>query len=150
VRVKRLFAVASGGGHWEQMLLLREAFVDFEVHYATTISGLGKRDELDRVCLMPECNRNEPLQALWSFIIVAFRLMVIRPQVVVSTGALPGLFAIAIGKKMGARTVWVDSIANAQEMSMSGMLAKPHAHMWLSQWPAVAVASGAEYAGSVL
>jgi hypothetical protein len=63
---------------------------------------------------------------------------------------MPGLFAIVIGKKLGARTVWVDSIANAEELSMSGVLARPHASMWLSQWPAVAEANGAEYAGSVL
>ena len=146
----RILAVASGGGHWEQMLLLRDAFVGHKVQYVTTMSGLGERAGLTGVKVLPECNRNQRVLALWCLVQVVFRILVTRPHVIISTGALPGLFAIAIGKKLGARTVWVDSIANAEEFSMSGALARPHAHMWLSQWPAVAEANDAEYAGSVL
>jgi hypothetical protein len=51
---------------------------------------------------------------------------------------------------LGARTIWVDSVANAEEMSMSGKLARRFAHLWLSQWEHVAGAEGAEYAGAVL
>ena len=69
---------------------------------------------------------------------------------VVSTGALPGVIALTLGRAIGARTIWVDSIANAEEMSMSGKLARRVAHLWLSQWEHVAEAAGAEYAGAIL
>ena len=65
-------------------------------------------------------------------------------------GALPGVVALALGRAMGARTVWIDSVANAAEMSLSGRLARRVAHLWLTQWEHVARDSGAEYAGSVL
>lgn len=51
---------------------------------------------------------------------------------------------------MGANTIWIDSVANAEEMSMSGRVAKHLARSWVSQWEHVAASSGATYAGEVL
>lgn len=73
-----------------------------------------------------------------------------RPDVVVSTGAAQGYFACRFGKLFGARTLFVDSVANAEEMSLSAKLAMSHANKVFSQWPEVAAKSGAEYRGSVL
>lgn len=147
---KRVLAVASAGGHWEQLLLLRDAFEGCEVTYMTTMRGLGERAGLAGVHIVPDCNRDRPVLAAWAIIRIASHIMRLRPHVVISTGAMPGLIAIAIGRMLGARTAWVDSIANAEEFSMSGAKAHRHADLWLSQWQSVASASGAEYAGSVL
>ena len=46
--------------------------------------------------------------------------------------------------------MWIDSVANAEEMSMAGRMAKSYADCWVSQWPGVAEATGARYFGSVL
>jgi hypothetical protein len=46
--------------------------------------------------------------------------------------------------------VWIDSIANAERMSSSGLQARRFAHVWLTQWPALAVAGGPSYWGEVL
>ena len=40
-----------------------------------------------------------------------------RPDVVVSTGAAPGYFALRFGRLFGARTLWLESIANVEELS---------------------------------
>ena len=37
-----------------------------------------------------------------------------RPDVIVTTGAAPGYFALRFGKLLGARTIWIDSMANAE------------------------------------
>lgn len=147
---KRVLAVASGGGHWEQMLLLREAFADQDVTFATTMQGLGERAGIPDVRVIHDCNRNSPMSAVLCGLDLLRLLARVRPQVIVSTGALPGFLALAIGRRFGIRTIWVDSIANAEELSMAGQKAKPHADLWLSQWPFVAERSGAGYAGSVL
>jgi hypothetical protein len=73
-----------------------------------------------------------------------------RPDVIVTTGAAPGYFAVRFGRLLGTRTVWVDSIANAEELSMSGRMAGKHASLWLTQWPHLAQGGGPEYRGSVL
>ena len=73
-----------------------------------------------------------------------------RPDVVVSTGAAPGFLALRLGKLLRARTIWVDSIANAEELSLSGRRIGPHADLWLTQWEPLARPEGPLYRGAVL
>ncbi len=147
---KKVIAIASGGGHWQQLMLMRPAFEQCDVLYLTTLPGLAEQFAATPSLLIPDCNRNEKRQILRC----AFALFNIfrkrRPNVVISTGALPGVMALALGKLFGARTIWVDSVANAEEMSMSGKLARRFADLWMSQWEDVAAEAGAEYAGAVL
>lgn len=145
----KLLAIASGGGHWEQLMLVRDAFADAETSFVTTMPGLAERSGLTAY-LVPDCNRNEKVKAAQCALKLLWLILRLRPDAIVSTGALPGFFAIAIGRKLGAKTLWVDSVANAEEMSMAGRLARNHADRWFSQWPAVAEAAGAEWHGAVL
>jgi hypothetical protein len=69
---------------------------------------------------------------------------------VVSTGAAGGVLAIRIARLIGARTMFIDSIANARELSISARLALGVADRVLSQWPGVAEQTGAEYRGAVI
>lgn len=146
----RLFAVASAGGHWQQLMELRPAFAGCDVLYGTTIEGLAAEFGAFPSVVLPDCNRNE----LWRLPQVATALnreiRRFRPDVVLSTGALPGVAALVIGKSVRARTVWIDSIANAEKMSMSGKMARRFADLWLSQWKHVAEAEGAGFYGGIL
>jgi hypothetical protein len=69
--------------------------------------------------------------------------------VVVSTGAAPGYIAIRLGKLLGARTVWIDSVANVEELSLSGRMVSGRADLCLTQWPHLASGPVA-YMGTVL
>ncbi|MEP4153274.1 MAG: glucuronosyltransferase, partial [Lentilitoribacter sp.] len=61
-----------------------------------------------------------------------------RPNIVISTGAAPGFFALKLAKIMGAKTIWVDSIANAETLSLSGEKIAGSADIWLTQWEHIA------------
>lgn len=147
---RKVFAVASAGGHWQQLMQLQDAYRDQNILYATTLQGLPEEFDANPAVILPDCNRDDKRSVLRCFLAVMACLMRFRPDVVITTGALPGLIALFVGRVIGARTIWVDSVANAEEMSMSGRLAKRLAHRWLSQWEHVAEAAGAEYAGAVL
>lgn len=147
---KRVLAIASGGGHWQQLMLMRPAFAGCDLRFATTLAGLPEAHGATPANIVTDCNRNQPLRVVRCAAELLWLSLRYRPQVVVTTGALPGVIALACGRLVGARCVWVDSVANAEEMSMSGRLARRFAHLWLSQWEHVARAEGAEYAGSVL
>ena len=67
----------------------------------------------------------------------------------VSTGAAPGYLAIRFARMMGARTVWIDSVANVEELSMSGRMASETADLCLTQWPHLAQGQ-IRYLGAVL
>jgi len=134
----RILAVASGGGHWVQLLRLRPAFEGHRVAFVT-VRASYKAD----VGGVPFYVINDATR--WDKLGLArmcLRLLVIllreRPGVVISTGAAPGYFAIRFGKLLGARTIWVDSIANVEQISMTGELVRKHADLWLTQWPHLA------------
>ncbi len=147
---KRILAIASAGGHWQQLQMLREGYSGGDVLFATTLTGLPEEFDAHPYRIVPDCNRNEKLAILRCTLSLGRVLISHRPHVIISTGALPGVIALALGRLIGARTIWVDSVANAEEMSMSGRLAKRFAHLWMSQWEHVASEAGAEYAGAVL
>ena len=147
---KRVLAIASGGGHWQQLMLMRPAFEGHDVLYLTTLPGLPEAFGAAPSRIVPDCNRDRPWQAARCAAAIGAQVARHRPHVVISTGALPGVIALGLGRAARARTIWVDSVANAEEMSMSGRLARRVADLWLSQWPEVAEASGAQYAGAVL
>ena len=48
------------------------------------------------------------------------------------------------------RTIWLDSIANSEELSGSGQHAKRWADAWLTQWPHLATPDGPDHWGMVL
>lgn len=131
-------------------MLLRPAWLGEDVHYATTLKGLAERAELDNAHYIPDCNRDERLNMVRTALAITALLIRIQPRVIITTGALPGLIALLIGKRLGARTVWIDSVANAEEMSLAGQRARRASDLWISQWPSVAELVGAEYAGALL
>jgi hypothetical protein len=51
---------------------------------------------------------------------------------------------------MGSKTIWIDSIANVESMSMTGQKVGRFADMWLTQWPHLARPEGPFYVGAVL
>jgi UDP-N-acetylglucosamine:LPS N-acetylglucosamine transferase len=146
---KCIIAVASGGGHWLQMMELYPAFSDQDVFFITTKESFLVKHKLDGL-VIPDCNAREPLN-LARAIIAAFKLVRrLRPRVVVSTGAAPGVIVLFLASLFGAKTIWIDSVANAERLSLSGRLAGFFVNVWLTQWPHLAVAKGPEYHGSVL
>ena len=74
----------------------------------------------------------------------------LRPNIVISTGAAHGYLAIRFAKIVGAKTMFIDSIANAEQLSLSGELAVSHADVMLTQWPELSDGSAIQYYGSVL
>ena len=146
---RRIMAVASGGGHWVQLQRVMPAFEDHDVTFVT-INPTYKTDVPgERVLIVRDSTRWNKLGLIVLGFQILWSLIRIRPHVVVSTGAAPGFMAIVLGRLLGAKTVWLDSIANVEEVSMSGRMVRPWAVLWLTQWPHLATDDGPEYAGRV-
>ena len=146
----RVLAVASGGGHWEQLMLLRPALDDNDTTFATTNPDLIARAQIAHSALLADCNRDQPIKSLIGFCKSIALVRRLRPQVILSTGAAPGLLCILAGRLFGARTLWIDSVANAERLSLSGKMARFCAHECFTQWEHLAAANGPRYAGAVL
>ncbi|MFK7751193.1 MAG: UDP-N-acetylglucosamine--LPS N-acetylglucosamine transferase [Sedimentitalea sp.] len=155
----RVMATASAGGHWVQLMRLRPAWSGCDVTYVTTDPGLETPlrtesrktdDHIAGFYTVTEANRWNKLRLvrqLFQLLRIIYRT---RPDVVITTGAAPGYFALRLGRLFGARTVWIDSIANAEELSLSGKQARAHADLWLTQWGHLSDPNGPKHLGSVI
>jgi UDP-N-acetylglucosamine:LPS N-acetylglucosamine transferase len=159
----KVLAISSAGGHWVQLQRLRAAWEGCDAIYVTTKEGY--RDDLiadakrrgqpaPRFYRVVDANRWQKFRLLRQLLGIVIILIRERPDVIISTGAAAGFFALKIGKLMGARTIWVDSIANAGAMSLSGQKAGGCADLWLTQWEHLAGSGdgkrGPEFKGSVV
>lgn len=146
----RVMAVASRGGHWVQLLRLRPALAECDVTFVTTVGSYraGVGDASFRV--VTEATAANKFRLFILALQLLWLLITIRPEVVMSTGAAPGCLAVRLGKLFGCRTLWIDSIANAQTLSLSGKLVREHADVVLSQWEHVAKVDRVEFFGAVL
>jgi len=149
MKTVRVLAMASGGGHWVQLLRMRPAWAGCDVVYASVHADSAVDVPGSRFLSFGDASRKD----FWRFGLVACQMLVmvlrVRPDVIVTTGAAPPLFALLFGRMIGARTLWVDSIANGEVLSSSGRLAARVATRRVTQWPALATPD-VPYWGSVL
>lgn len=133
-----VLALSSGGGHWLQLCRLAAAWQTERVVTACTAEGPPMPCPVLRYHRLRDATRWNR----WGLLVLGAqvgRLMLLeRPDVVVTTGAAPGLWALLWGRAMGARTVWIDSLANVQQLSGAGRLARWVATDWWTQWPHLA------------
>lgn len=145
-----MLCVSSGGGHWQQLMALRPAWRGKDASYACTSPINQEKLEIRRFTQIPDCNRNTIAKIFSSIPAYVGVFRQVRPSVVISTGALPGLFFIVMGKLSGARTIWVESIANSEKLSLSGTLASYIADTFFVQAEHLADGKRRLYAGSIL
>jgi UDP-N-acetylglucosamine:LPS N-acetylglucosamine transferase len=146
---QRVLAVASSGGHWVQLQRLAPVFEGQDVAYLTTDPGHRPEVGSARFYTVNDANRWNKLAVLRCALKILWVVLRERPTVVVSTGAAPGYLAIRCARLLAARTVWIDSVANVEELSMSGRMASATADLCLTQWPHLA-GGNVRYLGAVL
>jgi len=146
----RILAAASSGGHLEQLLLLTRDLGDHQLVIVTTDPSQAGRRGLSRAVFLQDCNLREPVRAFICAVSSFALVLRIRPDVVISTGAASGFFCLLWGRLFGARTLWIDSVANADRLSLSGRLARRVTKICLTQWEHLADGTQVRFAGSVL
>lgn len=158
-RRPKVLAISSGGGHWVELRRLSKAFEDCDVVWCTThhdyanelISDAPSGAPKPKFFHVQEAIRWQKLRMLRQALGVIWVLLRVRPDVVISTGASPGFFAIFFGKTfLRTKTIWVQSIADTDGMSMSGSMVERYADLWLTQWEHLAQPEGPHYYGSVV
>lgn len=151
MRRRKVLAIASSGGHWVQMRRMIPAFEGCDVVFVSTYEDYAHDVEGFRFRTVADISRRRlgvlPL-IVAQFVVIMLRE---RPDVVITTGAMPGLVGLAVARlTTRARTLWIDSIANCEQLSSSGRHARRFAHRWLTQWEDLAEPEGPEFWGAVL
>lgn len=147
---KKLLFVASPGGHLVQLGLIAECFDDVERVIVSTYKEKPAFLSGDDYRRVDDFSRDNPHIAFKVFMQCFRILRREHPDLVVTTGAAPGLIMVIVGRLLRVRCVWVDSIANSKKLSLSGRIASKLGVSVISQWKAVAENSNLIYRGRVI
>lgn len=132
----RIGLVASAGGHLTQLLRLAASWRKYETFCITTSNVVRERlREQGEVYLVGECNRQHPIKVVRVLVRCIGIVLSKRPDVIISTGAAAGCMLCFLGKILGARVIWIDSITNVEKISLSGRMVRYIADLFLVQWP---------------
>jgi UDP-N-acetylglucosamine:LPS N-acetylglucosamine transferase len=146
---------ASAGGHTNELLALLEHAERWPFKPTICVTTMDIRHmeyaALGKTYIIRECNRTTPLRA---FRVLLQSLRIARrerPDVLVTTGSMPlAIFACCV-KLFGGKVVWIDSIAQVSEMSLSSRIVLLFADLCLVQREAIAAKDKrVEFVGSLL
>lgn len=145
----KVLAIASKGGHWVELLRLLPAFSGMEVVYVSTDPNLAATVKGSKFYSVPDANRWNKYKLIRIFFMLFTIVKKEHPKFVISTGAAPGLMGLFAAKLLGMKTIWIDTIASAEKLSLSGRIALKFVDRLYTQWPDL---SGPKviYAGNIL
>lgn len=129
--------VASSGGHWEELLCLKELFPLYESIFVTEAGGQADEAGVRPLYTVEQINRKE--KAFFLHFLRLFRKAktILRqedPDLIVTTGALIAFPFCLIGKLRGKKIVYIESFARVDNRSLTGRLCYPLADLFLVQW----------------
>lgn len=146
-----ILLVCSSGGHLQQMLALRAAWGPYS-HAWVTFDKSDSRSLLreERV-VFAHSPTNRNVKNLLRNLVLAWRtLRVVRPRVLLTTGAGVAVPFAWLGRLRGVQIVYVESFTRIEGPSLTGRLVAPIAHRAYVQWPEMQrVLPRARYAGNV-
>ena len=148
---KVVLAISSGGGHWVELLRIRKALEGHEVHWAT-VRREYRSDVDDTECsfhVINDATRWNKLKLILLFGRIFLLIRKVRPNVIITTGAAPGYFAVMVGRLLKCKTCWIDSMANVDTLSLSGQKAGKWSDLWLTQWDHLEQETGPAYRGGL-
>lgn len=146
---KRILAVASIGGHWIQLLrITRGLEKSYDIVYGSTHNKCAGMVSGHDFYTLEDFSRWDVWKVPHVFLQIIKIMRKVKPEVVLTTGAAPGLLTLCAAKLWGIKTIWIDSVANVEQISASGRIALHFADMVYTQWPDLAKGK-IEYHGNI-
>lgn len=132
---QKVMAVASIGGHWVQLLrIARPMEKRFDMVYVSTHRKCATMVEGQKFYQTEDFSRSDAWKMIPSFFRMIKLVWQEKPKAIITTGAAPGLMGLLVGWMMRKKTIWVDSIANVEHLSLSGRIASKIASRTYTQW----------------
>lgn len=133
---KTIIAVASLGGHWIQLLRIAKPLEKlYDVTYVSTHNKCATMIGDSSFYILNDFSRWDAWRLIPATIKSLFIIIRMNPKAVISTGAAPGLIMLFVAKLCGKKTIWIDSIANAEQPSLCGKIASRFVTQCYTQWP---------------
>lgn len=152
-KIKKACFIASSGGHWEELMCLREIADAYDTFFVTEEGGQAEDSNLKKIYTLPQINRHEKRFFLHFFKLFKSALEILKkekPDFVITTGALIAFPFCIFAKLRGIKIIYIESFARVNNQSLTGKLVYPFADLFLVQWePLLKFYPKAKYVGGI-
>ncbi len=106
-------------------------------HFYFTFSCKVAKDlvKTSRLRTIPNIVRYNPLSWIIGAVLSGYIAVVERPNVVISTGAGVVVFFCIFAKLLGAKLIFIESMAKVKQPTLTARLLYPFADLFIVQWP---------------
>lgn len=139
--MKKVMFISSTGGHLSELLQLEPLFKEYDSYLVTekTKSTIELRNKFtNRVHFLVYGTKSHLIPYLFKFgfnIVKSLVLMLmIRPQVVVTTGTHTAVPMCYIAKILRRKVIFIETFANSKTRTKAGNLVYPIADVFIVQW----------------
>lgn len=147
----KIFLVASSGGHFEQITMLKPLKKYFSLVFITEKVPYTLQSE--DTFFVSQINRKEKL-FLFKFLIALYRALKLilkeKPSAIISTGALSSLPFLIVGKLLRKKIIFIESYAKSDSPTLTGKIVYRFADLFIVQWESMKnIYPKAKYLGSI-
>lgn len=150
----KIIAYSSIGGHSVQLLKLDKILRKFDTIYITSYLTEEQKKLIDskrfKYSLKDFSRNSNLLNFFWCLFSLYSILKKENPDFIITTGAAPGVLAIILGKLLRKKTIWIDSIANSEKLSLSAKIVLPFSNIVLTQWEHLQVKNKVFFWGKII
>lgn len=106
-------------------------------HFYFTFSGgvASEMNKTTRVRAIPNIVRRNPLSWIIGAVLSAHAVIAERPDVVITTGAGIVVFFCIFAKLLGAKLIFIESMARIERPTMTARFLYPFSDLFIVQWP---------------
>lgn len=135
----RLGLICSAGGHFYELYCLRFLWEKYDNFWVTFKRGDTQYLLEGKKVYWAYAPTNRHLINFGRNLILAAKILRReRPQVLISTGAGVGVPFLLMGRFFGLKTIFIESMARVNKLSLSGRLVYWVVNRFLVQWPELA------------
>ena len=131
----KICIACSTGGHLVEVKQLAPVYEKYD-HFYFTFNG-GVAEELkknNKVRSIPNIVRQNPLTWLTGMILSAYIALLERPDIVITTGAGIVVFLCVFAKLLGAKIIFIESMARVEKSTLTARMLYPFTDLFLVQW----------------
>jgi len=130
---KKIVAISSGGGHLSELHSAIPKSIKNEITYITFKNGHTKKSLENQKHYFIIDPHNSKLKYLINLIHAFFLFLILRPKIIISTGAGIAIPFMMIGKLFGSKLIFVETGARVTSPSKTGMFAYKHSDLFIVQ-----------------
>ena len=135
--MKKICFIASTGGHFEQLMMLKPLMVKYKSFIVTERTSYSAIKNNEDIYYLKQVNRHEKdllIKMVQNFFISIKIFFEEKPDFVITTGALATIPMCIIAKVFRKKVIFIESFAKVNSPTLTGKLIYKFADQFYVQW----------------